>query len=360
MCLSGTISTAQIFNGMDPFKVSMLEKPHKVALLTSFLEVGTPPQTFTVVFDTGSDTFEIPGKNCTTCSNQQIFDWDKSSTYKYIDNGDGLWLQFATGTGVTPVNSTDPDWTMTMWQVSDTVSVGGLPVLDVPFYLIDFQSPAFSADPFDGIMGLGTAPESFFGKLVESGFPALFSFYLTPHTVGKAELTLGGIDHSKFNTPMIFSAIHPNAGFWTLLSSRIVVNGKTTESLSQERRVIFDSATSNLVFPKNLTEAIYALISPKIRPNPQVPGAYGIPCSQLRSLPAIIAFTFPSTSGTPFNLTLPSCELNVGPFASNPSLCQTVINAWEFEFDAIIGGSLLKHYYSTWNAGNGTMGFAKL
>ncbi|KAF5376976.1 hypothetical protein D9615_007213 [Tricholomella constricta] len=323
------------------------------------IQVGTPPQTFTVVFDTGSDTFGIPGKNCTSsCSNQRIFDWDKSSTYKYIDNGEGLFLQFATGVGVTPANSSDPDW-MTMWEVSDTVSVGGLTVPEVPFYLIDFQSPTFGQDPFDGIMGLGTEPDSFFGSLVAQGLPALFSFYLTPHSIGNAELTLGGIDHSKFKGPMVFSPIHPNAGFWSLISNRVVVNGKTTESLSQPHRFIFDSATSNLVFPKTLTESIYSLISPDIAPNAAVPGTYGIPCRQLKSLPAVVDFTFTSTTGEPFNLTLPTTELSIGPFASNKLLCQTVINAFDFQFDPIIGGSLLKHYYSTWDAGNKTMGFAK-
>ncbi|KAF8060851.1 aspartic peptidase domain-containing protein [Lyophyllum atratum] len=324
------------------------------------VQVGTPPQTFTVVFDTGSDTFEIPGKNCTSgCSKQHIFDWDKSSTYKYIDNGDGLYLQFATGVGVTPANSSEPDWIMTMFEVSDTVSVGGLAVPNVPFYLINFQSPAFGADPFDGIMGLGTEPESFFGSLIAQGLPALFSFYLTPKSIGHAELTLGGIDHSKFKGPLVFSPVQSNSGAWTLLSAGISVNGKTTESLSQAQRFIFDTGTSNLVFPKNLTETIYALISPDIVANPVVPGTYGIPCCHLKSLPAVINFTFPSTSGKPFNLTLPSTELSVGPFASNHSLCQTVINSFDFEFDPVIGGSLLKHYYSTWDAGNKTLGFAQ-
>ncbi|GLB36719.1 putative acid protease [Lyophyllum shimeji] len=326
------------------------------------VQIGTPPQNFTVVFDTGSDTFEIPGKNCTkTCSNQRIFDWNKSSTYKYIDNGDGLYLQFATGVGVTPVNKTDPDWIMTMREVSDTVSVGGLSVPNVPFYLIDYQSPAFSPDPMDGIMGLGTEPQSFFGSLIVQGLPALFSFYLTPQSAGNAELTLGGIDESKFEGPMMFSPVQTNSfsGFWALLSSGVAVNGKTTDALKRPQRFIFDSGTSNLVFPKNLTEAIYALISPDIVANPAVPGTYGVPCNQLSSLPAVIDFTFPSTSGPVFNLTLPSTELSVGPFAANKSLCQTMINAFDIDFDPIIGGSLLKHYYSTWDAGNKTLGFGR-
>lgn len=139
---------------------------------------------------------------------------------------------------------------------------------------LDFR--AFSSDVFDGIMGLGTEPDSFFGALVEQGLPgkisssykicetrshillsalsALFSFYLTPKTIGSAELTLGGIDYSKFKEPMVFSTIRPNGAFWTLPSSRIIVNGQTNEVLSQTRDFIFDSATSNLVFPKALTE----------------------------------------------------------------------------------------------------------
>lgn len=45
------------------------------------------------------------GKNCTKdCTNQRKFDWDKSSTYKFTDNGDGMFIQFATGVGIDPVN----------------------------------------------------------------------------------------------------------------------------------------------------------------------------------------------------------------------------------------------------------------
>ncbi|KAG6910653.1 hypothetical protein DXG01_009163 [Tephrocybe rancida] len=228
---------------------------------------------------------------------------------------------------------------------------------------------AFAEDPFDGIMGLGTEPTSLFGSLISQGLPgticlkkapvALFSFYLTPQSVGNAELTLGGIDNSKFKEPMVFSPLHSNSGFWTIVSSQVTVNGKTADSLLQPLRFIFDSGTSNLVFPKNLTETIYALISPNIAPNPAVPGTYGLPCSQISTLPAVIDFTFPSTTGTPFNLTLPTEALSVGPFTSNQSLCQTVINSFDFDFDPIIGGSILKYYYSTWDAGNKTLGFAK-
>lgn len=106
-------------------------------------------------------------------------------------------------------------------------------------------------------------------------------------------------------------------------------------------------------------QAIYALISPDIKPNPAVPNTYGIPCAKVDGLPASIDFTFNTREGTPFNLTLPSNDFSLGPFKGDASLCQTVINVFDFDFQPVIGGSLLKHYYSTWDSGNLRMGFAK-
>lgn len=88
---------------------------------------------------------------------------------------------------------------------------------------------------------------------------------------------------------------------------------------------------------------MYALISPDIKAF-GTSGAYGIACSKISSLPAKIDFTFTATNGRAFNITVPSNELNVGPFAADPKTCQTLINAQSGYY--IIGGSLLKHYYS--------------
>jgi hypothetical protein len=58
----------------------------------------------------------------------------------------------------------------------------------------------------------------------------------------------------------------------------------------------------------------------------------------------------------PVVLSVPPQELSVGPFKSNNSVCQMLINAgYDQNF---VGGSLLKHYYSIWDQGNAHMGFA--
>ena len=179
--------------------------------------------------------------------------------------------------------------------------------------------------------------------------------FLTPEVDGNAELLIGGIDDSKFKGDLIY-ANQTGDGDWVVSSSSITVNGQTTSVLNQHRDVIFDSGTSNVLFSTQTTEAMYALISKDIKPFAAEPGAYGLPCSEIGGLPAVIDITFTSQAGEPFNLTIPSEELNVGPFKSDPSTCQTLINA--FDGLDLVGGSLLKHYYSVWDVGNQRMGFA--
>ena len=86
-----------------------------------------------------------------------------------------------------------------------------------------------------------------------------------------------------------------------------------------------------------------------------------MPCALIHTIPSIVSVTFTDESGSPFNLTIPSSELSVGPFKSNPEICQTFINVLDASFGnlAIIGGSLMKHYYSIFDGGIVRIGFAK-
>lgn len=318
------------------------------------ITIGTPPQTLTVVFDTGSFDLEIASTFCgSACSNQVQFDSSKSTTYK--DLGRNSSISFATGVGVDPV--VNDDYVLELRSGRDTVSVGGIAVQNLDLFLITNQTAQFNIDPFSGIQGLGSQASSLFSGLVNEGLPALFSMLLTAESVGGAELTLGGIDDSKFNGPLVYSNLSPLAdGQWALLSSSITVNGESPAQLKKTRNVIFDSGTSNVLFDTQTTEAMYALISPNIKPFAAEPGAYGLPCNQISDLPAEISLTFTSQLGKPFNLTIPSSELNVGPFQSDTSICQTLINA--FDGLELVGGSLLKHWYSVWDIENQRMGFA--
>lgn len=229
--------------------------------------------------------------------------------------------------------------------------------------------------------------------------------YLSPKEVGNAELTLGGIDTTKFTgpywSPYRLSTLYISplttsfvslrivgdptyiyyflGSGWLIESSQLFVNGQTASLLNTSMYFYMDSGTSNVVLPPDVaevclhshssfslhsthdistTQAIYALISPSIQPFPSQPGTYGLPCSLIPTITSTIDITFLTIDSTPYNLTIPTSELSVGPFAEDPSTCQTFINAVEETY--IIGGSLLKHYYSIWDGGNERMGFAPL
>ncbi|KAG7098784.1 hypothetical protein E1B28_000691 [Marasmius oreades] len=320
------------------------------------ISVGTPPQDITVVFDTGSSSLEFSSTLCNSCRNAAPkFDPSRSSTF--VDGGRTSSITFGTGVGVDPV--VGDNYQLTLRSGTDTVTVGGLKSTNVPLFLITDQTPTFNIDPFSGIQGMGARASGFFASLIAQGLPSLFGLFLTPLSVGNAELTIGGVDSSKFSGPLTFASL-PGRGSsaWTLTSTGVSVNGRTTSTLSTSRSLIFDSGTSNMIFNTATTEAIYALISPDIKPNSAEPGTYGIACNRISSLPAKIDITFTAQTGRPFNLTIPSSELSVGPFANDPSLCQTLINAVD-NFQ-IVGASLLKHYYSVWDVGNQRLGFAAI
>ncbi|KZP05954.1 acid protease [Athelia psychrophila] len=317
------------------------------------ISVGTPPQVLTVLFDTGSDTLEFSSVECTTCVGETaLFDGSKSSTY--TNGGKTSTITFGSGTGVDPV--VGDNWTLDLLSGSDVVSVGGVSAGTVSLFTVTHQTTEFDIDPFTGILGLGPVSENFFAGLENSGLASLFSFYLTSEKNGNAELTLGGIDTSKYTGDLIYSDLTSGATYWTLDSTGISINGQTTALLGTSRSIIFDTGTSNVMFDTDIAEDIYAGISADIVPYAAEPGAYGIDCSKIASLPAVLDVGFKTTAGEAFNLTIPSAELNLGPFPGQTTTCQTLINA--VDGYNLLGASLLKHYYTVFDVGNQKMGFA--
>ncbi|KAF7342153.1 Pepsin A [Mycena venus] len=341
------------------------------------ITVGTPPQTLTVIFDTGSSILAIPSTLCDeSCDNQTKFDPTKSSTF--VDGGtietEFFLNRFVSllrqnyqnpnpgflGVGVDPVREFEgtSNYDYVLHSASDVISVGGLTASATRFFLITTQSDGWALDPFDGIQGMSARAMGFFGSLISQGLPSLFSLYLTPQAIGNAEMTIGGIDTTKFKGDLIYASLPAfTTTSWSLISPQFFVNGKSTNALKASRHVVFDSGTSNIVFTSQIANELYALISPDIVPHDAEPGSYGIACDKIDTLPAVIDMTFTAQDGTPFNLTIPSSELNVGPFDDDPTICQTLINAVE-DVPALVGGSLLKHYYSVWDVGNQRLGFA--
>ena len=162
------------------------------------VEIGTPPQKFQVVFDTGSSNLWVPSANCKLfslpCHLHNQYDASKSSTY--AKNGTDFAIRYGSGS-------------LTGYLSSDTVTFGGLPI-DAQTFTEATMEPglAFIAGRFDGILGMAydtiaveqvTPP---FYNLLEQGQvkEPVFSFYLNRNANGTVggELVLGGSDPDHF------------------------------------------------------------------------------------------------------------------------------------------------------------------
>ncbi|KAH8928719.1 acid protease [Atractiella rhizophila] len=339
------------------------------------IHVGTPPQTFTVVFDTGSFDLEIPSSSCASCANHRRFNASQSSTFRARSN-DTMVLPFTTGVGVHPVQqitNTTTDWTLTLSGATDRVQLANFIVDDVDFWLIEDETPLWRDIPIEALLGLGSAPGSFFGKLVQQGLPSVFSLYFTPARVGGAELTLGGIDYSKFRGEPTYIPADNSDGYWILNATSLKVNeGKAVPGFEVPLSIIFDSGTSTMNLPKNITRAIYSSISKKIVPNPSELGTYMIKKGDAKNLLSKLSFSFKDESGNDTVLVVPSSELTVGPATGQEGYLQTFINdaafitidGGQYELPPIIGSSLFKlsglqHYYTVWDSEKVRVGFAR-
>eukprot|EP01135_Chromosphaera_perkinsii_P008459 Nk52_evm27s1360 gene=Nk52_evmTU27s1360 len=114
--------------------------------LTSYMTtafVGTPPQPFNMIADTGSSDFWIPSWECQTCRpSPHKFNPHQSSSFRYVDK-DPVGLRYGTGS-------------MTGVKVMDNVVFAGFDVMQYQFGLCMSQEGHFGGkhDYFDGIIGL--------------------------------------------------------------------------------------------------------------------------------------------------------------------------------------------------------------
>nr|ACE79095.1 cathepsin D precursor (predicted) [Sorex araneus] len=246
--------------------------------------IGTPPQCFTVVFDTGSSNLWVPSVKCQlldiACWLHHKYNSAKSSTY--VKNGTAFDIHYGSGS-------------LSGYLSQDTVSVpcnSGIQVARQLFGEATKQpGVTFIAAKFDGILGMAyprisvnNVPPVFDNlmqqKLVDKN---IFSFYLNrdPTAQPGGELMLGGIDSKYFKGSMTYHNVTRQA-YWQVHMDQIDVgNGLTLCKGGCE--AIVDTGTSLLVGPvdevKELQKAIGAV--------PLIQGEYIIPCEKLPDLPTV-------------------------------------------------------------------------
>merc|ERR1712159_912237 len=216
--------------------------------------VGTPPQTFNVIFDTGSANLWVPNHHVGLAGFLKHKD-DSSKSSTYVKNGTKFQIMYGSG----PVSG--------VWS-EDTVTMGGLPAKNQLFAEVDDVKGlglAYGIGKFDGILGLGwdsisvNGVKTPFHNLVDSGALAqpVFAFYLGDNQPGT--LMLGGTDKSHCTGD--FSYVNfASEDYWSIKLDGLKIGGTSYTSTT---KAIVDSGTSLLAGPKADVAKIAAKIGAK-------------------------------------------------------------------------------------------------
>jgi len=216
------------------------------------ITIGTPPQEFKVVFDTGSSNLWVPSSKCTqiSCKLHRRYDAEKSSTYKA--NGTSFEIMYGSG-NISGVVS------------NDVVGLADLTVKGQDFAEVVKESGmAFTFGKFDGILGLafdsisvGHATPVWY-NLINQGLveQKMFSFWLAPNTTGMfgGQLTLGGYDKSLFRGELQYVPLSQE-NYWQIMMDGVIFEYR---NLCADRgcKAIVDSGTSMITGPTELVNLI--------------------------------------------------------------------------------------------------------
>ncbi|XP_004389364.1 pepsin F-like [Trichechus manatus latirostris] len=242
------------------------------------ISIGTPPQEFKVIFDTGSTDLWVPSIYCYSpaCAHHNVFNPLRSSTFQFL--GQPLSLSYGTGS-------------MKGFLASDTVKVTGLPEVVQEFGL-SIQEPGQFMDsvPFDGILGLayptlgirGTTP--FFDNLWRQGLVSqgLFAFYLTNEEKNSSVVMFGGVDPAYYKGELNWVPV-TRPFFWQFTVSSISMNGAVI-GCDSGCHAILDTGTSLVTGPPEPIFNIQRIINAR----QSYGGEYIMDCEAINTLPDII------------------------------------------------------------------------
>uniref|UniRef100_A0AC35UG59 Peptidase A1 domain-containing protein n=1 Tax=Rhabditophanes sp. KR3021 TaxID=114890 RepID=A0AC35UG59_9BILA len=318
---------------------------------TAEITLGTPPQVFSVILDTGSSNLFIPGLSfCqeaqNNCNQKHYFNQSKSRTF--LNNDTPFQLQYGLGEA-SGVLGQDTLQVMTGQDV--------LTIKNVTFGLANKLSQNFIEDPYDGILGLA------FQSISEDNVPTplsiairqknldlpLFTIFLQHGSLNEGAsggvYTYGGIDTQNCAKQVNWQPLSQET-YWQFVMSSFRYG---TFSQKNEWQVISDSGTSFIAAPVAIVDVVAKIAGANYDAEQDI---YLIPCNA--KLPPIIlgigAHQYSIPSKYYIDEIAPNvCELGV--FEVN--LGGGMVPAF------ILGDVFIQAYCNIYDIGNSRIGFAK-
>lgn len=311
----------------------------------SEISIGTPPQDFKVVLDTGSSNLWVPSSECGSiaCYLHTKYDSSASSTYK--KNGTSFEIRYGSGS-------------LSGFVSNDIVKIGDLKIKNQDFAEATSEPGlAFAFGRFDGILGLGYDTISVnkivppFYSMLDQGLldEPVFAFYLGNTNDGEgdeSEAVFGGVDEDHYTGKVTKIPLRRKA-YWEVDLDAISFGSASAEL--DNTGAILDTGTSLIALPSTLAELLNKEIGAKKSYN----GQYTVECEKRDSLPDL---TFTLT-GYNFSITAYDYILEV------QGSCISAFMGMDFPEPvgplAILGDAFLRKWYSIYDLGNDSVGLAK-
>ncbi|PBP17933.1 aspartic endopeptidase Pep2 [Diplocarpon rosae] len=310
----------------------------------SEITIGTPPQSFKVVLDTGSSNLWVPSTECGSIACYLHTKYDSSSSSTYKKNGTSFEIRYGSGS-------------LSGYTSEDTMSIGDLHIKNQIFAeATEEPGLAFAFGRFDGILGLGfdtisvnKIPPPFYNMIDQKLLDEpVFAFYLGNTANGEedeSEAIFGGINKDHFTGKITEIPLRRKA-YWEVDLDAISFGDATAEL--DNTGVILDTGTSLIALPSTLAELLNKEMGAKKGYN----GQYTVACEKRDSLPDL-TFTL---SGYNFTITPYDYILEV------QGSCISSIMGMDFPEPvgplAILGDAFLRKWYSIYDLGKGTVGLA--
>lgn len=318
--------------------------------------VGSPPQSFQVIFDTGSSNLWVPKVGCTHCGNplfgrKNKYDHDKSISYAE-DNAD---FEIMYGSG-----SVKGFWSFDDVALGDN---GELKIEGQRFAEIEDAGGlglSYTTSKFDGILGLGFTSISIdstttvFENAITQNVveQPIFSFYLGDNESG--ELAFGGYNAAKFEGDTLTYVGLYSATYWEVILDEASCGDYNSDNVPSGRddgkpmTAIIDSGTSLITGPKKQIRALAHSVGAKRN----IVGEYTIDCDEVDNIPDVV-FTI---DGNQFNIPGHKTVIESG------GLCLFGFMGMDFGPngpDWILGDVFMREYYTVFNYLDEKIGFAR-
>ncbi|KAJ3744093.1 acid protease [Lentinula detonsa] len=317
------------------------------------IQMGTPPQDFLILMDSGSADLWVGSESCQStagggCGSHTFLGTASSSTFQ--DSGKQFAVTYGTGNVAGTI-------------ITDNIAVAGLNLTGHQFGVADQESDDFADNsvPFDGLMGLAqsslseqgvpTPPESLASAGLISDAITSFKISREADDLNDGEITFGGLDATKFDASTLTTFDNVNTdGFWEGAMDSVTVDGTDTQLTG--RTAILDTGTTLIVAPPDDATAVHQLIQGSASDGQ---GGFTVPCTTNAS----VALSFGNTA-----FAIDPRDIAFQPVDPNDPTGDCISGISSGEIGAatewLVGDVFLKNAYFSVDVGNNAISLAKL